>query len=110
MTDPKNTIQPPQRVRRSVLAEFSPSELEQRKAALCQALSENRLSMGKGAKQIRIELLGMSQQEFSAFVKLSRQTISDIENDRADLTMRSVNKLFAIIGMTLKLAPANSGN
>lgn len=95
----------PQRIKRKSLQELSPSEMEQRKTDICNALVAGTISMGQAAKLIRTELSGLSQQEFSRFVKLSRQTISDIENDKSDLTIRSVNKLFSIIGMELRLAP-----
>lgn len=95
----------PQRIKRKALQELSPSEMEQRKTDICNALIAGTISMGQAAKLIRMELSGLSQQEFSRFVKLSRQTISDIENDKSDLTIRSVNKFFSIIGMELRLAP-----
>ena len=42
---------------------------------------EGELSQGKLLKKLRIEVLGIKQDAFATLVKVSRKTISDVENE-----------------------------
>ena len=64
---------------------------------------EGELSQGKLLKKLRIEVLGIKQDEFAKLVKVSRKTISDIENDHGNYSVNTINQIFRPFGLVLKL-------
>lgn len=64
---------------------------------------EGELSQGKLLKKLRIEVLGIKQDEFAKLVKISRKTISDIENDHGNYSVNTTNQIFRPFALGLKL-------
>ena len=64
---------------------------------------EGELSQGKLLKKLRIEVLGIKQDEFAKLVKVSRKTISDIENDHGNYSVNTINQIFRPFALGLKL-------
>lgn len=64
---------------------------------------EGELSQGKLLKKLRIEVLGIKQDAFATLVKVSRKTISDVENDNGNYSVNTINQIFRPFGLALKL-------
>ena len=64
---------------------------------------EGELSQGKLLKKLRIEVLGIKQDAFATLVKVSRKTISDVENDNGNYSVNTINQIFRPFGLVLKL-------
>ncbi len=63
------------------------------------------MTQGQALKALRVELLGLKQDNFSKLVAVSRKTLSDIENDRGNYTSDIVNKVFKPFGLKVGLVP-----
>lgn len=61
------------------------------------------LAQGELLKKLRIEVLGIKQEEFAKLVKVSRKTISDVENDNGNYSINTINQIFRPFGLVLKL-------
>ncbi|OBX77048.1 transcriptional regulator [Moraxella atlantae] len=61
------------------------------------------LTQGELLKKLRIEVLGIKQEEFAKLVKVSRKTISDVENDNGNYSINTINQIFRPFGLVLKL-------
>lgn len=73
----------------------------------CELLT-NTISMGVALKTYRKTLLNMSQSDFSKLVKISRKTISDIENNRGNYSIDTYNCLFKPFGLSIGLTPIDN--
>ncbi len=85
---------------------LSPSEREAYLLGLLDQLAQKRITEGKLLATLRKEILGMNQDDYAAYVKISRRTLSDIENDTGKQTLQVLNKVFKPFGVTwgLKLS------
>ncbi|WP_395147516.1 helix-turn-helix domain-containing protein [Moraxella atlantae] len=61
------------------------------------------LTQGELLKKLRIEVLGIKQEEFAKLIKVSRKTISDVENDNGNYSINTINQIFRPFGLVLKL-------
>ena len=61
------------------------------------------LTQGELLKKLRIDVLGVKQDAFATFVKVSRKTISDVENDNGNYSVNKINQIFRPFGLVLKL-------
>ena len=89
----------------ATLRQMSP---EQKETFLLQALQKmmiGELTQGQLLKRFRKELLRQNQSQFAGLVKISRRTLSDIENDRGDMTIETLNRAFGLFGLKLGLVP-----
>jgi len=66
-----------------------------------QQLLDGQLTLGKAIHQIRTQLYGMSQAQYSAFVGLSEKTLRDIEKSNTDPRLSVLNKAFGPAKMTI---------
>ncbi|SES77992.1 helix-turn-helix transcriptional regulator [Thorsellia anophelis] len=67
-----------------------------------------RLTQGQALKVLRIHIAGLKQAEYVKLVKVSRKTISDIENDRSCFNTDILDKVFKPFGIKVGLVPINS--
>ncbi|MDO9475407.1 MAG: helix-turn-helix transcriptional regulator [Pseudohongiella sp.] len=66
------------------------------------------ISEGELLKRLRKALTGMNQAEFAGLAKISRRSLSDLENDRGVATTALVNAAFSVFGLRLALLPMNA--
>lgn len=77
---------------------------EQRNEIIKQVL-EGEISQGQALRKLRIEVLGISQMQYIRLVNVSRQTLSDIENDKGNYSVQTINQVFKPLGLQLGLFP-----
>lgn len=75
------------------------------KAELVQQMLDGTISMGQMGKRIRSEGLQMTQEEVCKLLGLSRQVVSDIENDNGNPRLDSLRKYFKLMGLEIALLP-----
>ncbi|MCL1080142.1 XRE family transcriptional regulator [Parashewanella spongiae] len=63
------------------------------------------LTQGQALKVLRMDIIGLKQDAYAKLVKVSRKTISEIENDRGNYTAEVVNKVFKPFGLKVGLMP-----
>lgn len=61
------------------------------------------LSQGELLKKLRIEVLGVKQDQFAKLVKVSRKTLSDVENNHGNYSVNTINQIFRPFGLALTL-------
>ncbi|MGQ4276442.1 helix-turn-helix domain-containing protein [Pseudidiomarina sp. E22-M8] len=75
------------------------------KAELTQRMLRGEITIGEVGKRIRTEGLQMSQQEVCKLLGLSRQVVSDIENNAGNPRLDSLQKYFRLMGYEVALLP-----
>jgi len=73
-------------------------------------LIKGEIKQGLALKTLRIKVLDLKQEQFSKIVKVSRRTISEVENDRGNYSCEVINKLFKPFGLKLGLIPSSTNN
>lgn len=87
------------------------STVERRQAieGVTQRLLRGELTQGQALKTLRIEVLGLTQDEYANLVKVSRKTLSDVENDRGSYKTDILDRLFKPFGLRVGIVPISSG-
>ncbi|HDT3410006.1 TPA: helix-turn-helix transcriptional regulator, partial [Klebsiella variicola] len=52
------------------------------------------ISQGEALKKLRVEVLGLRQDEYARLVDVSRKTLSDVENDKGNYSAEIINKIY----------------
>ncbi len=86
---------------------LTPQEREGILLFCLQKIIEAEMTEGQVLRKLRKEVLGMSQEEYAALVKVSRRTLSDIENDTGSQSIDIINSVFKPFGLRLGLFPTN---
>ncbi|WP_019672499.1 helix-turn-helix transcriptional regulator [Psychrobacter lutiphocae] len=68
-------------------------------------LFAGRISQGEALKALRVQVLNVKQDKFAQMVKVSRKTLSDIENDKGNYSMDTLNQVFRPFGLKVGLVP-----
>lgn len=63
------------------------------------------ISRGQALKTLRIEVLGINQVRYCQIAHISRQTLSDIENDKGNYSVETINQAFKPMGLELGIVP-----
>ncbi|WP_133543398.1 helix-turn-helix domain-containing protein [Mesocricetibacter intestinalis] len=63
------------------------------------------ISQGQALRRLRVEALGINQQDYLKLTKVSRQTLSNIENDKGNYSIDTINQVFKPMGLKLGLMP-----
>ncbi|MEL4273930.1 helix-turn-helix transcriptional regulator [Shewanella xiamenensis] len=74
-----------------------------------QKLLHGELTQGKALKSLRVEVLGLTQDEYANLVKVSRKTLSDVENDRGSFKTDILDRLFKPFGLKVGIVPISAG-
>ncbi len=61
------------------------------------------LSQGAALKILRVQVLGIKQEQFAQLVNVSRKTLSDIENDKGNYSVDTLNQIFRPFGLKVGL-------
>ncbi|WP_420268313.1 helix-turn-helix transcriptional regulator, partial [Klebsiella pneumoniae] len=56
------------------------------------------ISQGEALKKLRVEVLGLRQDEYARLVDVSRKTLSDVENDKGNYSAEIINKIYKPFG------------
>lgn len=63
------------------------------------------ISQGEALKKLRLEVLGLRQDEYARLVDVSRKTLSDVENDKGNYSAEIINKIYKPFGFETGLVP-----
>ncbi|TYL68206.1 helix-turn-helix transcriptional regulator [Klebsiella variicola] len=63
------------------------------------------ISQGEALKKLRVEVLGLRQDEYARLVDVSRKTLSDVENDKGNYPAEIINKIYKPFGLETGLVP-----
>lgn len=63
------------------------------------------ISQGEALKKLRLEILGLRQDEYARLVDVSRKTLSDVENDKGNYSAEIINKIYKPFGLETGLVP-----
>ena len=80
------------------------SDLEKNRDSLILKIYRGEMTLGEFVKGIR-DLNGMTQAQFAKFTKLSRQTIINIEQDKGNYSLNTINRVLKMGGIKLGIAP-----
>ncbi|WP_447530414.1 helix-turn-helix domain-containing protein [Vreelandella sp. TE19] len=72
---------------------------------LLDRLLRDEMSTGQVLRQLRREVLGMSQTQYAEKVGISRRSLSDIEGDKASPTRALLDQVFRPLGLQVGLIP-----
>lgn len=64
-----------------------------------------KITQGEALKRLRVEVLGLKQDEYAKLVSVSRKTLSDVENNRGNYSADVINKIFKPFGLQTGLVP-----
>ncbi|WP_412500553.1 helix-turn-helix transcriptional regulator [Shewanella chilikensis] len=77
--------------------------------AVIQQLLHGELSQGQALKTLRVEVLGLTQDQYATLAKVSRKTLSDVENDRGSYKTDILDRLFKPFGLRVGIVPISTG-
>jgi DNA-binding XRE family transcriptional regulator len=86
---------------------LTPQERENLLLFCLQKVIDGEMTEGQVLRKLRKEVLDMNQDEYAALVKVSRRTLSDIENDTGSQSIAVINSVFKPFGLRLGLYPTN---
>lgn len=84
---------------------LSGTERDELLRKLLQQLYKGEISEGAMLRQLRKEVLGLTQERYAELVGISRRTLSEIERDRAQLTLGVYSAVFKPLGLKPGLLP-----
>ena len=64
-----------------------------------------KITQGEALRKLRVEVLGLKQDEYAKLVSVSRKTLSDVENNRGNYSADIINKIFKPFGLQTGLVP-----
>jgi DNA-binding transcriptional regulator YiaG len=65
------------------------------------------ITLGQLLSYLRKNVLGLSQEKYAAMVGISRRTLTDIEQDKGQLTQVVLDKVFKPLGLKAGLVPTH---
>lgn len=63
------------------------------------------ITRGQALRRLRVDVLGINQQDYLKLVNVSRQTLSNIENDKQNYSIDTLNQVFKPMGLEIGLLP-----
>jgi DNA-binding XRE family transcriptional regulator len=107
---PHTPLHIPLRISRLPVANQTTVSTQDRQAALhavIRDLLSGKITQGQALKKLRVDILGLRQDEYATLVGVSRKTISDIENDKGNYSTEIVNKIYKPFGLETALVPVS---
>jgi len=89
--------------RRKIAKEVLPEERER----FYRDLQAGRLSLAETSRRMR-ELLDLDQAEYAKLIKVSARTLIDLETEKGNPTLQTLEKLAKPFGLELVFKPKNS--
>lgn len=81
------------------------SERTRYRNAILKQLLQGELTQGQALKKLRVEVLGLSQERYCQLIKVSRLTLSEIENDKGNYSIATLNQVFRPMGLEVGIVP-----
>lgn len=84
--------------------------LEERKAyiqGVADEVARGKLTLGGAVKRLRENVLGVSQERFAIACKISKRALSQLEVDRGNPTIATLDAVFKKFGLIISLAHLN---
>lgn len=81
--------------------------LEERKAYIlnvAEEVAQGKLTLGGAVKRLREDLLGVSQERFAGACKISKRALSQLEVDKGNPTLATLEAVFNKFGLKVSLA------
>lgn len=75
--------------------------------AILKKLLLGELTQGQALKSLRVNVLGLSQEQYIQLAKVSRLTLSEIENDKGNYSVETLNQVFKPMGLKVGIVPIN---
>ena len=66
-----------------------------------------KITLGQLLSYLRKNVLGLTQEKYAAMVGISRRTLTDIEQDKGQLTQIVLDKVFKPLGLKAGLIPTH---
>ncbi|WP_444677778.1 helix-turn-helix transcriptional regulator [Halomonas sp. E19] len=85
--------------------ELNPDEREEKLLEVARQLISEEISEGQALRLLRRDVLGLSQEAYASLVGISRRTLSDLERDRANISLAALNRVFRPLGLKVGLVP-----
>lgn len=96
------------RQRATKILQHSGEERIAMRKLLIQKLLKGEMTQGEALKAFRLNIIGLKQTEYAEMVKVSRKTISDLENDNGNYSLKTINQVFRPLGLHLGLIPISN--
>ncbi len=80
---------------------------EERKAyiqAIAEDVAQGRLTLGGAVKRLREDITGLNQERFAIACKISKRSLAQIEVDRSNPTLGTLNAVFKVFGLKISLS------
>lgn len=75
--------------------------------AVAAEVAQGKLTLGGAVKRLRENLLGVNQERFAVACKISKRALSQLEVDRGNPTLATLEAVFKKFGLTISLAHLN---
>ena len=82
------------------MKKLTPEQYLQKREELLKDLEDNNLTLGQFVRQAR-RALAKTQVEYAKVMKIDPKVLSNLENDKANVTLKTVTKLLAPWGVKL---------
>ncbi|MCE8014154.1 helix-turn-helix transcriptional regulator [Billgrantia desiderata] len=89
--------------------ELNPDEREAKLVAVVRQLLAEEINEGDALRILRRDVLGLSQEAYAKLVGISRRTLSDLERNRANMTLDTMNRVYRPLGLRVGLLPRQPG-
>lgn len=66
---------------------------------------QGNVTQGAGLRKLRKSVFKMNQEEYAKLTGVSRKTISDVENDRGNYSVDTMNRIFKPLGFKMGVVP-----
>lgn len=96
------------KARRRVSVASAPLSSEQRRViikSIIKSMLLGELTQGGALVHLRSDILGLKQVDYAKMVKVSRKTISEIENGKGGQSVEILNRVFKPFGLHMGLIP-----
>lgn len=99
--------QPQPRQRATKILQHSGEERIEMRKPLIEKLLKGEMTQGEALKAFRLNIIGLKQTDYAKMVKVSRKTISDLENDNGNYSLKTINQVFRPLGLHVGLVPTS---
>ncbi|MCE8027110.1 helix-turn-helix transcriptional regulator [Halomonas daqingensis] len=89
--------------------ELNPDEREAKLVEVVRQLLAKEINEGDALRILRRDVLGLSQDAYAKLVGISRRTLSDLERNRANITLDTMNRVYRPLGLKVGLLPRQPG-
>ncbi len=68
-------------------------------------LLKGEITQGEALKSMRLEILGINQSQYAKLAKISVKTLSDLENNKGNYSVDTINQAFRPFKLQLGIVP-----